>query len=440
MKKLYLNGVGVFTLFFSAAGFAYTVHENERVQVDLTLDAMYGAFHSQRTYDPLGATNANGPGSVAWQEGVAEYGAEFVWNVSAEGATLAGRISGMSTATFGDGDAAGFTNGTERKNDIEDAWLRWRSGNSFAWLGENGLEISAGRQAIGVGDGFLLYGDLVSFGKGSLYPGIKNRGGAYYLAGRSAFANTAVISLGGNEGMRADLMWIKSDNDIQDKVEMLVANAEYVMPEATIGVTYLHGLEADSGVKGMDSVKDGMDIYSLRAQGNAGVEDLFLSAEYVYQDFAGVSGSENAWYVEGGWSFSQHWGQPTVHYRHSRFSPGYDPLFYGFSRGFGTWYQGEVAANYAGPLSTNTSIDHVNVMLTPQESVAVGVMLFNYRDNRKQAPRLDGQEANVFVDWAASPYLNVIPLLGIYKAKDGGTQLGTNKHNLYGQILFAMSF
>src|SRR5699024_9917623 len=174
MKKLYLNGVGVFTLFFSAAGFAYTVHENERVQVDLTLDAMYGAFHSQRTYDPLGATNANGPGSVAWQEGVAEYGAELGWNVSAEGGTLAGRIPGMSPRAVGDGDAAWVSNGTERNSAREAAWVRWRSGNSFAWIGENGLEISAGRQAIGVGEGFLLYGDFVSFGKGSLYPGIQD--------------------------------------------------------------------------------------------------------------------------------------------------------------------------------------------------------------------------------------------------------------------------
>src|SRR5699024_5126710 len=308
MRKIFHQaGIGAWSLAFSASCAAFTVHEDDDITVDLTLDAMYGAFHSQRSYDPLGAGNPNGPGSVAWQEGMVEYGAEMLWDLGYQGAALAARVSGVSTATWGDGDAAGFTSGKERKNNIEDAWLRWSSGNIFPALGYNGLEISAGRQFLGVGDGFLLYGDLVSFGKGGLYPALNNRGGAYYLAGRSAFANSFAVSLGGEEGLRGDLMWIKSDNDVQDKVKMLVANMEYVAPMGTVGLTYLRGLNASSGSPGIRSEKDGMDVWSVRAQGDAGVENLFLSAEFVHQDLAAHSSNERGWYVACGWTFANLW-------------------------------------------------------------------------------------------------------------------------------------
>src|SRR5699024_11474577 len=59
------------------------------------LPILYGAFHSQRSYDPLGAGNPNGPGSVAWQEGMVEYGAEMLWDLGYQGAALAARVSGV---------------------------------------------------------------------------------------------------------------------------------------------------------------------------------------------------------------------------------------------------------------------------------------------------------------------------------------------------------
>src|SRR5690554_2036740 len=142
MKIFRNSGIGVCALVFCSTGLAFNIHSDDQLELDLTFDAMYGMFHSQRTYDPLGAGNPNGPGSVAWQEGVAEYGAEAVWKLGYKDATLSARISGVSTATWGDGDAAGFTDGSERKNDIEDAWLRWSSGDAIPALGNNGLELS----------------------------------------------------------------------------------------------------------------------------------------------------------------------------------------------------------------------------------------------------------------------------------------------------------
>ena len=46
-----------------------------------------------------------------------------------------------------------------------------------------------------------------------------------------------------------------------------------------------------------------MKTYSLRATGNAGVNDLFLSGEYAKQDKPHTS-TEDAWYLEAGWTFA----------------------------------------------------------------------------------------------------------------------------------------
>ncbi|MCQ5134626.1 hypothetical protein NE541_16555, partial [Coprococcus eutactus] len=55
-----------------------------------------------------------------------------------------------------------------------------------------------------------------------------DRGGAYYLAARKAFDRTAVLRLGGKQGWRGDLMWLKSDNHYQADTSLAVANLEHV--------------------------------------------------------------------------------------------------------------------------------------------------------------------------------------------------------------------
>ena len=118
----------------------------------------------------------------------------------------------------------------------------------------------------------------------------------------------------------------------------------------TLGVTYLDVLSTDDDYAFLYPDRENVKVYSVRGQGNAGVENLFLSGEYALQR-NGSSEDENAWYLEAGWTFSDAPWTPSVSYRFSRFSDQYDPLFYGNGRALGTWFQGEVAANYAGPLT-----------------------------------------------------------------------------------------
>jgi hypothetical protein len=159
------------------------------------------------------------------------------------------------------------------------------------------VDLSFGRQNIVVGDGFLINGDALNMGKG-IGEGDYNRGGAYYLAARKAFDETAVLRLGGKQGWRSDLMWLKSDNRAQAKTEMVIGTLEHVAAEGTVGFTYIDTTDVDKQYASPTQLeRDGMKTYSLRAQGNAGVTNLFLSGEYAKQDKPHAA-SENAWYLE----------------------------------------------------------------------------------------------------------------------------------------------
>src|SRR5690606_6606178 len=113
----------------------------------------------------------------------------------------------------------------------------------FSALGEDAVVLSVGRQSAILGDGFILGTDMVSMGRG--LGDEFDRGGAYYLGGRTAFDRTAIVSLGGTEGWRGDVMWLESDNPFQADMELAVANLEHVGDKATVGLSAIKGLDAD---------------------------------------------------------------------------------------------------------------------------------------------------------------------------------------------------
>lgn len=434
-RRLLLPAVLGFGLAFNASAFELISTPNGYLNLDVNGAA--GIFHSDKRYNMDGATDAS---DVSWREAYLEYGFSFGYNSRV--GSWEGALTALSSGTWGDGDAAGFSNGSERETDLEQAWLRWSSANLFSALGENGLVVSAGRQGVVLGDGFILGSDMVSMGRG--LGDEFDRGGAYYLGGRTAFERTVVVSLGGTEGWRGDAMWLKSDNPFQADMELAVANLEHVSDKGTLGLSAIKGLDVSdrhAQALGLEE-RDGMKIYSVRGQGNAGIEQLFLSAEYAHQRVS--SGTENAWYVEGGWTFTERRWQPALTYRYSRFSTGYDPLFYGFTRGFGTWYQGEVAANYGGPFSSNSNVHHVGLVLSPREDLALGLAAFDFSTRDKDAGDMSGQELDLYAEWAATDNLSLIPLVGLYSpdksAADGGTQLGGRGDNFYAQLLMFVSF
>ncbi|MCZ3030374.1 hypothetical protein NYY88_18895, partial [Acinetobacter baumannii] len=90
---------------------------------------------------------------------------------------------------------------------------------------------------------------------------------------------------------------------------------------------------------------------------------------------------------------------PYVSYRYSRFSEGFDPLFYGFSRGYGTWFQGEVAGNYAGPFNNNSRIQNVTFKVSPLQNLNVGAVLFDFKTIDRNLGNNDSHELDLYAEW-----------------------------------------
>lgn len=418
---------------------AYELYSSDGGVLNADAEIALGVFHSRKSYRQSDTLTG---GAKDWQESYAKYGLSGWVSSGSQSQRTYGALNWVSSATFGEGDAAGWTEGSERTTKIEDAYFGWKSGDSFSGLGKDGLDISFGRQNVIVGDGFLIAGDALNIGK-SFLNGSVNRGGAYYLTGRKAFDRTAVVRVGGAEGLRSDLMWLKSDNPAQGRSEIVAATLENVSAPGTVGLTYLKVVDTVPTFDFVD--RDGTRTLSIRAQGDLGQPGLLLSGEYAKQHRN--AGDESAWYLESGWTFTETPWRPAVSYRYSRFSEGYDPLFYGNVRALGTWFQGEVASNYAGPFSTNTRIHQVGLTLTPTDSVALGILAYRFETVSKTAgafSNLDGSELDVYAMWQINENFSAMPLVGFYKPEkdieDGGSQLNDNHTNVYAQLLLMAKF
>jgi hypothetical protein len=125
----------------------------------------------------------------------------------------------------------------------------------------------------------------------------------------------------------------------------------------------------------------------------------------------------------GNWTFSGLPWSPTATYRYSRFSEHFDPLFYGLSRGYGTWFQGEVAANYAGPFNSSQSIMWRS--RPSPVSLTVGALYFGFDPLSTDKGNLGGR---LYLEWMVNEHWLISPLVGFYKpernADNGGGATG----------------
>ncbi len=414
---------------------AIELYADDESHLNADILAVYGLFNSRKNYDAT-------PGGSTWREGFIKYGISGDQRLAGNGSAY-GALSWVSSATWGDGDAAGNTDGTERTTKLEDAYLGWRSGELFPLLGKDGVDASFGRQVVKLGRGFLINDDGPNLGKGPA-DGALDRGGAYYLAARHAFDRTAVLRLGGERGVHASMLWLKSDNRAQAETELAAGSLDYTTAAGTLGLTWIHGLGVtEQWASEFQRQRDGMDTYSLRGEGNAGIDNASFAFEYAWQDKQ--AGPENAWYAEAGYTFAELPWAPSLTYRYTRYSEGWDALFTGLSTGYGTWFQGEVAANYAGPFNSNTGVHHLGLVAKPLENLTLGALYFDFDTlHTRNALNLGARELDLYVEWAVSPHLIVSPLVGLYQPKKdentGGNQVGGNGTNLYSQVTLAMPF
>lgn len=421
---------------------AVTLSTGPDYELNGDLEIVGGFFSSEENY--LFDSDRNG---AVWQEGYIKFGVSGNYSFENDVSTY-GALNVLSSGTWGDGDAGGFTSGNERETDFEDAFIGLRSGNLIPALGTDGLDVSVGRQSFIVGDGFLINGDSLNLGDSLNGGGLDfDRGGAYWLAARRAFDKTAIVRIGADSGLRSDLFWLESDNKAQADMELTGANVEYVAPYGTFGLMYINGLDIDENhaqALGLTH-RDGQDTVSVRYQGNAGIEQLFVSSEIVTQNQGDATREDaEAWYLEAGWAFSEATWSPEITARFAQFDEGFDPLFFGFNRGYGTWFQGEVAGNYSGPFNTDSDVLHFGAKAYPTPKLAVGALFFDFSDTNQGTGTLDSQEIDLYAEWAVHENLFISPLIGFYKPENssgnGGAQLQDDDLNTYAQIIAVISF
>jgi len=422
-----------FTTALSPLANAAVISEEDGKTISLNIEAMAAAMSLDENYTGT-------PGSKTWQEAYFKadlHGSSLMQN----GSTVYGDIGVIALGTRGDGDGLGLTTGDEGEIDIENAFIGLQSANNL-------IDISVGRQTFMLGDGFLVAGDAISPGEGfdAFSNGSLDRGGAYYLAGRKSFDNTAILKIDPEGPMRGDLFWLKSDNQYQQNAELTGVNLEYVdEAKGTLGLTYMKATDVDVGAGlALFDNRDGMDIVSLRGQGSMGVDNLFLSFEYVSETGGDqVEKDANAWYVEAGWTFADLPWSPTVNVRHAEFSGDdssttddetFDPLFFGFSRGFGTWFQGEVASNYGGPFNSGNDVNRLEVMLAPRDDLAVGIQYWDF-DKVDDAADNAAKEIDLFALWTINDNWVFSPMIGLYSPKGSANKAlqGNSDDNLYVQ-------
>jgi len=419
---------------------AYSLLSNEKGYFGIDIEAAYGIFDIDKNFN--GTDNGS-----SWQEGYIKYGFSGQWQTTG---IIYGAINAVSSATWGDGDPAGFTLGNERRTAWEEVYLGWRSDHLFPALGADAVDIAIGSKVVTLGDGFIINDDGLNMGNGVA---LLNRGGAYYLAARHAFHKTATISISNGDDLRGDIIYLKSNNAAQAKPEMAIANFEYDRGCGSLGLSWIHGLDIDKNLANDNLLqRKSMNIYSLRSSHNND-KNLLVSFEvarqyrndYMGQVRSGQKNKDTAWYAEVTWAFNEMDAIPILTGRYSHYGKTWDSLFTGLNRGFGTWFQGEVAANYAGPFNSNTDVYHLGLEMDTFNGLKLGLLFFDfdYKPRNNADPDVGGRELDMYVEWIAHPHLTIIPIIGLYRPDNainsGGSQQNAG-NNIYMQLMMVANF
>lgn len=407
---------------------ALDVLERDGLTLSLELEAGVGGFLTKNTNFGVGRIdlpNGEVSGDAEWGEGYLKPSLSLEYDTTSAGAFYGG-VSGVGTLTVGDGDAGGFTDGGDRKVSLESLYGGWRSGALLAEsLGEDALDLSAGRQDFHVGDGFLIWDG-----------NFDNRGdGAYWLGPRTAF-DFAGLARVDTSPLGGQLFFLRADGD-QGHTELIGGNLDYGLSDvglgddAVLGAMYLQITDVDARFQG-EIPRDGMQLATVRLNDVRvpGFEDAGLYAQYAreFGDGDDVDFEAQAFYVEPFYNFSWLPWSPTLAYRFAYFSgdadPGddtrkdFDPLFYDYARGWGTWTQGEIVGEFL--LFNSNQVNHmVHLSATPAEPVTVGALYYHFdlAENDYFGTPVDDKdfadEVNLYVDWTVNDNLLIGALSGV---------------------------
>jgi len=432
------------TVLFNQKIEAYTLVTNDKST--LNFDFELGAGFFAITDDYSGQNREN----VVWEEGYAKFGFSGNYELIPKEASLYGGLNSIANGTFGDGDAGGFTNGSERQADLEDAYIGIKNKlNNGAQV-----DISLGAQQFVVGSGFLIGSDIFNYGKG--FDDDVNRGGTYYLSSRQAFRNTGILRITPVTPLKIEAFYLGSNNPAQGDSEVAGINVEYSTNDlGTFGFMFLNGLDSNTSVQeGLFRNRPGLNNFNLRFDGNLGVKNASFGTEFVYQenDGSGVANVEAyAWYIMATYKLSDWAWTPKISYRYSFFTGNdpdtianeeFDPLFYGYTR-FGVWFQGEIGGNYSGPFNANTAVHHAEIDFQPNSKLELSLLAFHFETDEPGSVASDnyGNELDLVLSWEPTESLYISPALGFFDPGEG-SQIAINNRetSIYFQLLFNLTY
>ena len=340
----------------------------------------------------------NGGSKIDWQEFYVKPGVKLEYALQPDFSLLAGG-SLVGATTFGDGDAGGSTRSSDGEVATEELYGGFRAGE---WT------FTAGRQNYMIGTGFIVMdGDLDQL-----------KDGAYWLAPRSAFKDSAVLAWD-HGTLKTQAFTLRTDDDLGD-FRMTGANLDYNLDDqVTLGAM---AMKVNAlGPKGATPLRrDGMQVYNLRAL-NAkvpGLPALTLNAEYAVErgNGEGVEYDAKAWYGQADYAFDALPLTPVVGYRYASFSgddnltdnrqKSWDPLSKGYVD-WGTWLVGDVVGNYL-LFNSNENVQQFSIKTHLNETLNLGAIHYQFWLDEKNymgtavSDRRFADESVVFLDWAPS--------------------------------------
>lgn len=413
---------------------AFSLYEKGGFSSSLDMELGLGVFSSDNAGFGNGVYRADmddydGEGSVGWYEMYAKPVLNASYSNDTFG-TIYGGLSIVASSTYGDGDIAGFTTDSSDGWESEQAYIGVNT-TVLAGIGIDTLDLSVGEQDFSIGDGFLIADGEFD----STY-------GCYWMAPRKSFKKTA-IAKADMGAVHTDVFYLMSDLDYGD-TELYGVNVEYVSEDlGTVGVSYITVDDAKEG--NFYGNRKGMDTYSVRAQGSAGVENLFLAAEYVQQTEGDrQSVDANAYYAEAGYTFAALPWSPTLTYKYAFFSgdedgalevadggdgdyENFDPLFYSALRGWGNHYLGEIVGEYY-LFNSNQKTHMVKLDMVPFEGLNVGAIYYDFVLDEENLFGQDlsddhfAQEVNLYADYGVTDNLWISAVFAWATPKTAGEE------------------
>lgn len=456
-----------------------SLYENGGLKIDgafaggVTLFTSPGAQFGAGTYTPVNATRISG--RPTWTETFLAPELKASYETENMG-TFYGDVSAQFTMTGGDGEASltSSTYGHPWMVDLENLYGGWKSGKTLEGLGldENGLDLSGGRQSFRIADGFLISNGTNNAGKR----------GMWWTQSRTAFAQTGLAKVASGH-LRGDAFYLQNNSQNSNfinsqgdnaKTKVLGFNVEFFdnvdavqgkpAPDGAsnyadrkwyVGATYFKVVGADDRgaysfnqgqtnatvTNTISSNRDGMNVFSFHLGGNPVpfLPDFSIYANAVREknDTANRQVDAGAYYIEPGYQLSDVMWTPKLSYRYVHFSgdknpndskkEAYDPFFYNaITRGFGTWFIGEIVGNYIIS-NSNVNINQITFSVNPRDDLKLSVLAFDYKYDQKLQNTGVGsdslaREIDFAAEWAATDNIALSAAFGMAEAGQGYKQ------------------